>query len=54
MRLIKKLKALVNRLSVQLVLLVLIIIAMMEFVSVSVLIADLLKNLNINTNHEIV
>lgn len=54
MRFVKKLNAMTSRLSVQIVLLILIIIAMMEFISVSVLVANLLKNLNINTNHDVV
>lgn len=54
MKKLSKLNWKLNRLSVQIVLPVLIMIAMIEFISVSVMIIDLLKKLNINLNHEVV
>lgn len=43
-----------NRLSVQMVLLILIVVAMVEFVSVSVIIINVLKKLNLNTDDKII
>lgn len=46
----KKFNLKLNRLPIQMVLLILIVVAMMEFVSVSVIIINVLKKLNINTD----
>lgn len=43
-----------NRLSVQMVLLILIVVAMVEFVSVSVIIVNVLKKLNLDTDDKII
>ena len=50
----KKLNLKLNRLPVQMVLLILIVVAMVEFVSVSVIIINLLKKLNINPDDKII
>lgn len=43
-----------NRLSVQMVLLILIVVAMVEFVSVSIIIVNVLKKLNLDTDDKII
>lgn len=48
----KKLNLKINRLPIQMVLLILIIVAMAEFISVSFIIMNLLKSLNISPDNE--
>jgi len=48
----KKLNLKINRLPIQMVLLILIIVAMAEFISVSFIIMNLLKRLNISPDNE--
>lgn len=43
-----------NRFSVQMVLLILIVVAMVEFVSVSIIIVNVLKKLNLDTDDKII
>jgi polar amino acid transport system substrate-binding protein len=52
MKFAKKVNIKMNCISIQSVLLILIIVAMMEFISVSIIIIHLFKKLNINTNDE--
>ncbi len=54
MRFKKNLKPKINHLPIQMVLLILIVVAMVEFISVSVIIINLLKKLNINPGDKMI
>lgn len=52
MKFAKRMKIKVNRISIQSVLLILIMVAMTEFISVSIIIIHLFKKLNVDTRDE--